>query len=537
MTVPYPRPRPWSTSIPEDRKWDAIVIGSGIGGMTTAGILAANGRQVLVLEQHYVPGGYTHVFQRKGFVWDVGVHLVGQMVTKTLPGRVLHALAGDELSWTPVGSPYDTFRFPDADPFAFPDHPDAFLAMLCERFPHEAKGIYAYWREVSDTMKALRGWFASRATSGLAHTLLGAPMARSAHAALEQPAMAVIAKHIADPKLRTLLTAQWGYHGTPPHKVSWAVHAAVVKHFAYGAYYPKHTAANIARGMLDKVAQAGGWTTITANVDQILVEGGRTVGVQLDDGRQARAPVVISAAGANTTAGKLLPPEERSSQWAAAVRRFPSGPAHVALYVGFEGDIAPHGATRAAQWTYDRWEHGDRQTWAVDPSAPTQTPPPVLFTSFPSLKDPGHDPGPKQRHTGEIVTFVPWEAFGRWQGTPWRKRGEGYEAFKQGMTEAILDVVRPQAPDLWSKAVHMELGTPLSSEVFAAPFRGSIYGLTHTPDRMLSPHLRAATPVPGLYLSGTDVALCGIAGGLTGGVLAAMAVDPIGTMGWMRRLG
>lgn len=526
MVVPYPRPRPWSTSIPEDRTFDAIVIGSGIGGMTTAGLLAQAGRKVLVLEQHYVPGGYTHVFQRKGYVWDVGVHLVGQMVERTLPGRVLHMLAGDDLHWEPVGDPYDTFWFPDEDPYAFPDHPDAFLDMLKTRFPHEAAGIDAYWADVSETMKAMRGWFASRAASGLVGRLAAPALSRTAEDKIRRSTMEVVASHIRDPKLQTLVTAQWGYHGSNPHKASWAIHAAVVKHFAYGAFYPKGSAANIARGILGKVADAGGWTTIKADVEQILLEKGRAVSVRLSDGREVRASTIISAAGANTTAGKLLPPEQRQAQWAAAIRRIPAGPAHVALYVGFEGDIASAGAGRSAQWTYGSWEHGEHQFWNVDPTLDTQPRPEVLFTSFPSLKDPDHDPAdPKQ--TGEVVTFVPWEAFSKWQGTEWRKRGEGYEDFKASMTDAILDVLKRDNPELWGKAVHMELGTPLSSEVFAAPYKGSIYGLTHTPDRLLTSNLRAETPIPGLFLSGTDVALCGIAGGLLGGTLSALAVAPM----------
>ncbi|MCK6519333.1 FAD-dependent oxidoreductase, partial [Myxococcota bacterium] len=70
--TPGRSPRPWSKRGPADRgPFDTIVIGSGIGGMTTAALLARAGQRVLVLEQHYVPGGFTHAFRRKGFVWDV----------------------------------------------------------------------------------------------------------------------------------------------------------------------------------------------------------------------------------------------------------------------------------------------------------------------------------------------------------------------------------------------------------------------------------------------------------------------------------
>src|ERR1700728_1598486 len=60
--------------------WDAIVIGSGIGGLAAAALLSIYGRKrVLVLERHYVAGGYTHVFQRHGYEWDVGLHYIGEV--------------------------------------------------------------------------------------------------------------------------------------------------------------------------------------------------------------------------------------------------------------------------------------------------------------------------------------------------------------------------------------------------------------------------------------------------------------------------
>ena len=59
--------------------WDAIVIGSGIGGLTAAVLLGMHGgKRVLVLERHYVVGGFTHAFRRPGYEWDVGVHYIGR---------------------------------------------------------------------------------------------------------------------------------------------------------------------------------------------------------------------------------------------------------------------------------------------------------------------------------------------------------------------------------------------------------------------------------------------------------------------------
>src|SRR5690242_19972491 len=90
---------PWSTKSPPG-PWDTIVVGSGMGGMTCAALLARLGQRVLVLEHHYVPGGFTQTFTRKGWTWDVGVHALGEVDERALLGKVLRELTGQRLGWT-----------------------------------------------------------------------------------------------------------------------------------------------------------------------------------------------------------------------------------------------------------------------------------------------------------------------------------------------------------------------------------------------------------------------------------------------------
>src|SRR5580704_12786760 len=92
-----------------ETQWDAIVIGSGIGGLATAALLSRYaGKKVLVLERHYTPGGYTHSFKRPGYSWDVGVHYIGQVQDPASPVRaVFDHLTGGQLQWQPMPEIYD----------------------------------------------------------------------------------------------------------------------------------------------------------------------------------------------------------------------------------------------------------------------------------------------------------------------------------------------------------------------------------------------------------------------------------------------
>jgi all-trans-retinol 13,14-reductase len=151
------------------------------------------------------------------------------------------------------------------------------------------------------------------------------------------------------------------------------------------------------------VADVGGWTAVRTEVDQIMLSGGKVSGVRLSDGREIQSSKVISAVGGPLTSNLVKGGAGTTDD------EFPAGPAHVSLYLGFEGDIESAGASTYSQWFFETWDM-EQGLWPVKPGEkPSRAD--VLYCSWPSLKDPAHDPGTEMRHTGEIITFVPWESF------------------------------------------------------------------------------------------------------------------------------
>lgn len=511
--------KPLSVATPA-QNWDVIVIGSGMGGMASAAALAKYGRRVLVLEQHYVPGGFTHVFSRKGFTWDVGVHCVGEMRDRDVPGKILKWLSDGGIKMESLGPVYETFYFPGDFKVTFPDDWRKFKAQLLERFPEEGDAIQKYFDLVWKVSNSAKPFFARRILPEWADKL-GDKIVPNANQWWRKTTYEVLNELTSNDRLKTVLAGQWGYYGATPKNSSFAIHALTIRHFWNGGYYPVGGSQIFADNLLKVVQDAGGETVVRAPVEGVIVKNGKAIGVRLEDGREFFAKKVISAAGILATAKRLVPKEWRESAWGQDILGIKQSPPHVCLYLGFEGDITQNGATRSNQWFFETWSTED-STWDVlDPRSEA----PVLYMSFPSLKDPNHVPGPQTRHTGEVVTFVPWEAFDKWKDTRRGKRVPEYRDFKKDIEERMLRQTERHVPELMKKCVYHELSTPLSTTFFTRAPMGAIYGLEATPKRFLNPRLRTRTPVKNLYLAGGDVATLGVTGALIGGILAAGTIE------------
>ena len=507
--------------------WDAIVIGSGLGGLTTAALLARHAHQrVLVLERHYTAGGFTHVFHRPGYDWDVGVHYVGDVHRPgTLLRRLFDHLTDGELAWADMGEVYDLIVIGDDE---YPLHAgrENFRRSMHARFPRQTGAIDAYLELLRTTNRTGKRFFMEKALPAQVDRflgpLLGPLMRRPALAHARRTVREVMEGLTDDPRLRGVLTGQYGDYGLPPGEASWFMHAMLVSHYLGGGAYPVGGSIRIAQTIIPAIEQAGGAVVTSAEVAEIVVERGRAVGVRLTGGEEVRAKAVISDAGVALTFGKLVPREIARDRGLAALPSVPPSLSHVSLYVGLDRTPAELGLTPANQWVYPHEDH-DRNVarYLADPEAPL----PVAYLSFPAAKDPDFATRHPGKSTIEVIGVAPYAWFRRWEGTAWHKRGADYDALKQRLTDRLRGELERRCPKTAGAIRHCELSTPLTTRHFAAHPEGEIYGLTHTPARFEARHLRPRTAVPGLFLTGSDICTAGVGGALLGGVLAATVVS------------
>ncbi len=514
--------------------YDAIIIGSGLGGMTTAAFLAKEGKKVLVLERHYVAGGFTHVFKRRGYEWDVGVHYIGEMHRQTMIKKLFDYICDEPIEWADMGEVYDKMIFGD-DVYDYVKGREQFIAKMKGYFPapEDQKSIDDYVNLVYETQRNQKEFFMEKAMPNTLSWMVGNRMRKKALKG-NRTTLEVLSELTNNKKLIAVLCGQFGDYGLPPSESSFMMHAMLFKHYINGGYYPVGGSSVIYDRIAPTVLKNGGHIYTNAEVDEILVQNNKAVGVRMADGNEVMAPMVISSAGIVNTYEKLLKREVvQKNKLKEQVDKVKPSVAHFCLYVGINEPTASLNLQKANYWIYpDNYDHDTNINNFLEDSSSEI---PVVYVSFPSAKDPSWE----ERYPGktciDIITLASYEEFKQWEGTRWKKRGDEYEAFKEEFAQRLLEKLYRYEPQLRGKIDHYELSTPLTTKHFVNYQYGELYGLENSTNRFDQKFLRPQTPIKNLYLTGQDVVTCGVGGALASGLLTASAITKKNLMSRMNQ--
>lgn len=513
----------------QDRCFDVIIIGSGIGGLTAASLLAQLAhKRVLVLERHFKIGGLTHSFSRHGFTWDVGLHYVGQMSPGTLFRTLFDFITRSGVQWQKMSSPFESFVYPDCR-FAVSHHRKQFQQDLITQFPSESPAIRRYFHDINRS----NSWYTQYTLSKLLPAPLAYLISAPQRSLAVQTTQEYLDRHFTNPHLKALLVSQWPDYGLPPARSAFAIHAGIVGHYLDGGYHPHGGAGKIAECMTPIIEAAGGACYVNHEVTQVLLDRGKATGVRVNIHRGGTkteqdffAPLVISDAGAYTTYAHLLPsslhlPEQR------AVAGVPQPSSAATIYLGLKANPSTLGFTGANHWLYTDTDHNAmyhrrNQLLEGDPS--------FAFLSFRSHKSPE-----AETHTAQVMSFADHASFAAWHSQPWKRRGDTYESLKHTIGEGLLDLVERYYPGFRQLVAYQEVSTPLSVETFTGQSSGAVYGIPATPERFRHGWFDIHTPIQGLLLTGSDVLSPGISGAMIGGVLTAAYL--LGLAGFPRIVG
>ena len=504
-------------------KYDSIIIGSGMGSLTTAAILAKEGKKVLVLERHYIAGGFTHIFKRKGFEWDVGIHYIGEVQKQSsVVRKIFDYITDSKLKWADIGSVYDKIVIGNKE-YDFVKGVQNFKDKMLGYFPDEKQAIDNYVDLVFKAIKTSQKFYIDKALSPLVSKIIGGKMRKPFYNFSDKTTYDILKSLTQNEELIKVLTGQYGDYGLPPKESSFIMHAAVARHYFAGGSFPIGGSSEIAKHTDAVIEKNGGTILISAEVDEVIIKNNRAVGVKMVDGNEFYAKNIISGAGIMTTYNKLLPAEvlekHRLKQQLKTVKRSVS---HACLYIGLDGSPEELNLPKTNYWIYpDKIDHDTAVNNYLDD---VNSDFPVVYLSFPSAKDPDWSNRYPGKSTIDIITLLPYEGFKNWENTRWMKRGEDYNTLKEKITKRLLEILYKHIPQSKGKIEHYELSTPLTTKHFVNYEKGEIYGLDHSPKRFRQRFLKPRTSIKNFYLTGQDIVTAGVAAALFSGVITTSAI-------------
>lgn len=465
-------------------RYDAIIIGSGMGGLCCGTILSKEGLRVCVAEKEPAPGGCLRSFRRDGVLFDTGMHYVGSMDEGEILRHFLrYCGVGDRLRLQRLDETFDAIRLGDRE-YRLCQGYDRFTEVLAAQFPAHRRQIGAY-------AAALREVGGIIGVDKLRQGILSADGSRY----LSVAASAEIARMIADPLLRRVLAGNSflydGVRGRTPF-----YHLAMINHsFIRGAFRFAGGSQQLADALCDAIRGNGGEVRCGDAVTAVRHRDNRVTGVETAAGEVIEAPCVIADIHPARLLPMLGPGTRIRPSYAARIRSAENSCGVFSLFATVDG--------RAFPYLNRNYYLLDGEVWAEPRSAAR---PQTVMLSMQAQAGDGTREGVSllcPMSCGEVAA---------WEGTRTGRRGAAYEAFKQAKAGELIRRVEEHFPGFRAAIRTVHTATPLTYRDCTGTPEGSAYGMQidcrDVPGTLLSP----ATKVGGLLLTGQNVAIHGALG-------------------------
>jgi carotene isomerase len=462
---------------------DMIVIGSGIGGLTTGALLARYGKRVIVCESHAIPGGAAHSFSRQGFHFDSGPSFFAGLSDRQSlnPLRQVLDVLGESVAAVPY-DPLGHYHFPEG---TFPVYGDADRyreeiakitpqgAQEYQKFERDLMRLYPILREIPTlTLRSDLNAISLLLTRYPFSMLKLIPQI----AVLQASAGDVMNVFVRDPWVRRLIDLECFLlsglkaEGTAAPEIAFMLGErsnSVID-------YPVGGSGAIVQALVRGLERWGGELRLNAHVEKILVENRRVVGVRLHRGEILRANTVISNATVWNTCNDLLDPADTPAFYRKNALSMPAVDSFMHLHLGIRSD-GLEGLT-------------GHHVVVHDANQELTVPGNTCMISIPTIWDPAL--APEGHHGVHAYTLEPYNGW---------KRDETYEDRKRERAEPLYRALERIIPDIRSRTVLELIGTPLTHAYYLRRHQGT-YGPAIPAGKGMFPSCH--TPIAGLYRVG-----------------------------------
>ena len=511
---------------------DVIIIGGGLGGLTAGAKLSREGKKVLLIEQHTVPGGCATTFRRKDFLVEAGLHEIDGLDPEDQKLQIFREL--DLLQHLDFVEIPEFYRFKKGSTdIVIPAKMEEATRVLVQHYPDEERGIRRYFR----TIAAIRSEAArmpvekwkqrlqmpffpllyphlSIASSKIPTLLF--PLFPLLHPGLLFGDYSTIGRFldgiIRDEELKMVLLANFGYYHDNPYELSLVYYSmAQASYYGGGGHFIKGGSQKLSDYLAAYIGSHGGTVMLGNLVTRILVKDGKAVGVEYRKTRggesasqtvYARA-IVANAAIPNVEA--MLPDKERS-KLQEKTAGFRNSCCVMNLYLGFRRKVSELNNHTYCTFVFDEEARTMRDVVAsLDGDICKRG---FTFVDYSQI-----DSGlaPEGKSFGSLCTI---DYLGDWEGLD----KEAYHQKKEQVARSFIGRLEKLIPGISDEIEYYELGTARTVQRYTLNPGGSIYGYAQTPDQSGILYRPSNTsPVPNLYFAS---AWTFPGGGFTGAMLS-----------------
>lgn len=478
------------------KDYDVVVVGAGLGGLSSACSLAKEGKRVLLLERHNVPGGYASSFTRGRFEFEISLHELSGLGDEHNRGPIWRLLeeygVTKRVEFIPIPDFYRSV-FPDLD-ITIPIGRANFESVLCERFPGETGGIMRFTDIVFKNAEQ-----ALRANRMGTKAVMQAPEEFSTLIANMDKSLAdVLNAEVADPRARAVLGQTWGYFCQPPSRMAFTIYAlGVASYLRFGPAHIKGKSQALSQAFVEAIEEHGGEVWLNNGAARILAEDGRIKGVVAEDGSEIACPVVVSNANPAVTCLDLLGREAIPDWYLRRLGAWSGGASTLNVYLGLDTTCEKLGLTHHENFVNSSYDLDGQ--FAKMLAGFKYEPDGAAVTSYNAVDADFSPPGT----SSVVITLIAYSE-------PWLKLTPvEYERMKQEMAGKMIGLAERLSPDIRNHIEEMEVATPLTNMRFTRNLGGSIIGFDETFQGSGLTRMPGRGPLEGLYFSGAWVNIGG----------------------------
>jgi len=507
------------------RHFDAIVVGSGLGGLTAGALYGRSQKRVLLLERNDAVGGAATVYRHGALAIEASLHEIDGLDRDDPKLPVIQSLGLDQyLQFVDVGDLQEVRGPAIGEPFVLPHGVEAALAAATARFPQHAAALQEYFDRLSAARMAVS--FASRhQDDGGLWWLSHAPQAVRRLWPLIREGRATVGEVLAglfgdDETVKLALAANLGYYHDDPDEMlflSYAIPQA--SYLMGGGHYVRGGSQALSDRLADLIREAGGVVETGRAADALLVEGARIVGVGhcARDGSDPQvdyAPVVFGNAAPQRLAEML--PEDRRQGFLAPYAARRTSISLWTISIGLSRPPSDFGVRHYSTFIIPSWVEtlGQyREVGALMGGEPSDRVPPYAFVDFHRI-DSGLNPSPPY-----LGSFCSIDRLENWTGLDHDAR----QARKEFWMDRLIGDLDREFPGIAGAVVQREMATAETMQQYLNTEGGAVYGFAPVGSPAEAFRGSPRTTIHGLWLASAHVMGGGFTGAMLSGAAAARA--------------